>query len=129
MSDITFAVLIFIVTVLYFIITNKVMYLYTLKYYSLLKYIFDDRKALIFLNNKVLLYMIIIRYIRIHLVFSSLLVTLNIIVKILLIIKVLKITLVGIIIFAIFDITTIHNRCIILEDKLYKMHYGINNHN
>ncbi|MDF2882014.1 MAG: hypothetical protein K0R54_2571 [Clostridiaceae bacterium] len=44
-------IIIFLITVTYFFISNKTIYVLTLKYYSLFRYISDDRESLIKLNK------------------------------------------------------------------------------
>lgn len=88
------AILIYILTIIYLLLSNKTMHIYTIKYYSLIENIYDDKKSLIELINHLAIYMVIIRYIRIHLLFSSVFITVNFIIKLSLIAKIINCSMV-----------------------------------
>lgn len=119
------AILIYIFTIIYFLLSNKTMHLYTIKYYSLIENIYDDKKSLIELINHLAIYNVIIRYIRIHLLFSSLFITVNFIIKLSLIAKIIKYSMVLVIILVSYDILSLKARLRTLEDKLYRMYYNL----
>ncbi len=118
-------VLIYFLTLIYFFLSNKIMYMYTLKYYDLFEYISDDKNSLIILTKHVLIYRIIIRYIRIHLISSSFLISLNIIIELPLIIKITNFSMLFVIIVVIYDILSLKARLRTLEDKLYRTYYNL----
>lgn len=125
MNKIILSLSIYLATIIYFIISERLLYLYTLKYYSLLRYISDDRKSLVLLNDYFIKYRLIIRYFRIHVVASSIVASVNILIEIYLLMKVMTITLTAIVIFTIIDFLTINTRLISLEDKIYKTYNNI----
>lgn len=125
MNKIILSLSIYLVTIIYFIISERLLYLYTLKYYSLLRYISDDRKSLVLLNDYFIKYRLIIRYFRIHVVASSIVASVNILIEIYLLMKVMTIALTAIVIFTIIDFLTINTRLISLEDKIYKTYNNI----
>jgi hypothetical protein len=118
-------IIIFLITVTYFFISNKTIYVLTLKYYSLFRYISDDRESLIKLNKYFINYRIIIRYVRIHLVASSILLTFNFIIEISPIVHIIKISIAIVVILIIYDLLSFMARLEALEDKIYKTYYRI----
>lgn len=118
-------IIIFLITVTYFFISNKTIYVLTLKYYSLFRYISDDRESLIKLNKYFINYRIIIRYVRIHLVASSILLTFNFIIEISPIVHIIKISIAIVVILIIYDLLSFMARLEALEDKIYRTYYRI----
>jgi hypothetical protein len=118
-------IIIFLITVTYFFISNKTIYVLTLKYYSLFRYISDDRESLIKLNRYVITYRIIIRYVRIHLVASSILLTFNFIIEMSPIVNIIKISIALVVILIIYDLLSFEVRLKALEDKIYRTYYRI----
>lgn len=118
-------IIIFLITVTYFFISNKTIYVLTLKYYSLFRYISDDSESLISLNRYFINYRIIIRYIRIHLVTSSILLTFNFIIEISPIVHIINISIAIVVILIIYDLLSFDARLEALEDKIYKTYYRI----
>lgn len=118
-------IIIFLITITYFFISNKTIYVSTLKYYSLFRYISDDSESLISLNRYFINYRIIIRYLRIHLVASSILLTFNFINEISPIVHIIKISIALVVILIICDLLSFEARLEALEDKIYKTYYRI----
>lgn len=118
-------IIIFLITITYFFISNKTIYVLTLKYYSLFRYISDDRESLIKLNKYFINYRIIIRYVRIHLVASSILLTFNFIIEISPIVHIIKISIAIVVILILYDLLSFMARLEALEDKIYKTYYRI----
>jgi hypothetical protein len=123
--NILLTIIIFLITITYFFISNKTIYVLTLKYYSLFRYISDDSESLISLNRYFINYRIIIRYIRIHLVASSILLTLNFIIEISTIVHIIIISIAIVVILIICDLLSFEARLEALEDKIYKTYYRI----
>lgn len=126
MNNFISAILIYSMTIIYFLLSNRTIYIYTLKYYSLFKYIKDDNNSLKVLINHLIIYRIITRYIRIHLIFSSILVTANFLIKIPITITFLKLSMLFVIIIVTCDILSLKVRLKSLEDKLYRTFHGLN---
>lgn len=118
-------IIIYLITITYFFISNKTIYVLTLKYYSLFRYISDDSESLISLNRYFINYKIIIRYIRIHLVACSILLTFNFITEISLIVHIIIISIALVVILIIYDLLSFMARLEALEDKIYKTYYRI----
>lgn len=119
------AIIIYSVTFIYFLLSNKTTYVYTLKYYSLFEYIYDDKNSLKILVNHLLTYRTIIRYIRIHLIFSSILITISLIIEMPLITSIIKLSVIFVIIISAYDVLSFKARLKALEDRLYKTYYRI----
>lgn len=114
-----------LITIIYLLLSNKTMHIYTIKYYSLIENIYDDKKSLIELINHLAIYMVIVRYIRIHLLFSSVFITVNFIIKLSLIAKIINCSMVVVIILASYDILSLKARLRALEDKLYRTYHNL----
>ncbi len=125
MNNFISAIIIYSVTFIYFLLSNKTIYICTLKYYSLSEYIYDDKNTLKILVNFLLTYRTIIRYIRIHLIFSSILITISLIIAIPLITSIIKLSVIVVIIISAHDILSFKTRLKALEDRLYKAYYRI----
>lgn len=123
--NILLKIIIYVITITYFFISNKTIYVLTLKYYSLFRYISDDSESLISLNRYFINYRIIIRYIRIHLVTSSILLTFNFIIEISPIVHIINISIAIVVILIIYDLLSFDARLEALEDKIYKTYYRI----
>lgn len=125
MNNYILAILIYILTILYFFLSNKTIHIYTIKYYSLIENIYDDKDSLIVLINHLTIYRVIIRYIRIHLLFSSVFITINLIIELSLIAKIIKYSMVLVITLTSYDILSLKARLKALEDKLYRTYYNL----
>lgn len=125
MNNIISAIIIYSVTLIYFLLSNKTIYIFTLKYYSLLEYIYDDKSSLKILVNYLLTYRTIIRYIRIHLIFSSILITISLIIEMSLITSIIKISVIFVIIISAHYVLSFKAQLKALEDRLYKTYYRI----
>ena len=115
----------YLITIIYILVSEKLLYLCTLKYYSLLRYISNDRNSMISLNNRFINYRRTVRYFRIHVTISSLITTANIFLKLDLIIKIIGTTLIIISIVTIIDALTLKTRLINLEDTIYKIYNNL----
>lgn len=125
MSNLTLAITVYFISITYFKVSQKIMYILTIKYYSIIRYIKEDRKAMIVLNKNVIRYKTFIRFLRIHVVASSILATLNTVTEINLIMQIIKISFIVLVIITAIDFTTINSRCTLLEEKVYKTHKNI----
>lgn len=125
MNNFISAIIIYSVTFIYILLSNKTIYIFTLKYYSLSEYIYDDKNSLKILVNYLLTYRTIIRYIRIHLIFSSILITISLIIEMPLITFIIKLSVIVVIIISAHDILSFKTRLKALEDRLYKVYYRI----
>ena len=90
MNNFISAILIYGITFLYFLLSNRAQYIYTLNFYSLFKYISNDKNCIKILVNNMIIYKTIIRYIRIHLIFSSILITISYYLEMSLIVVIIK---------------------------------------
>lgn len=118
-------IIIYLITITYFFISNKTIYVLTLKYYSLFRFISDDSKSLIRLNRYFISNRIKIRYIRIHLVASSILLTFNFLIEMSLMVNIIIISIAPVVILIIYDFLSFEARLEALEDKIYKTYYRI----
>jgi hypothetical protein len=125
MNNFISAIIIYSVTFIYFLLSNKTIYICTLKYYSLSEYIYDDKNTLKILVNYLLTYRTIIRYIRIHLIFSSILITISLIIEMPLITSIIKLSVIFVMIISAYDVLSFKARLKALEDRLYKTYYRI----
>lgn len=125
MNNFVTAIIIYSVTFIYFLLSNKTIYICTLKYYSLSEYIYDDKNSLKILVNYLLTYRTIIRYIRIHLIFSSILITISLIIEMPLITSIIKLSVIFVIIISAHDAFSFKARLKALEDRLYRTYYRI----
>lgn len=126
MNNLISAVLIYSLAVTYFLLSNKTFYIYTLKYYSLFEHIYGDKNSLIILINHLLFYRKVIRYIRIHLTCSSIIITINFIIELPLTANLIKLSMTLVIIIAAYDILSLKTRLKALEDKLFRVYYNLN---
>lgn len=125
MNNFISTIIIYSVTFIYFLLSNKTIYICTLKYYSLSVSIYDNKNSLTMLINHLLIYITIIRYIRIHLLFSSIFITINFIIEITLIVAIIKFSIVLLVFVAAYDILSFKARLKALEDKLYRIYYNL----
>lgn len=125
MNNFISAILIYGITFLYFLLSNRAQYIYTLNFYSLFKYISNDKNCIKILVNNMIIYKTIIRYIRIHLIFSSILITISYYLEMSLIVVIIKPSVIFVVIITILDILSFRSRLAALEDKLYKTYYRI----
>lgn len=122
MNKTIIALITYIFAIGYFITSDKSLYIYTLKYYSLLRYITDDKSSIIALNDNFIKYRYIIRYLRIHVIASSIIVTINIFINLQLLMQIIQVSYFGLAVIIIIDKITIKTRLISLEDKIYKIY-------
>jgi len=125
MNNLTIAITIYFISFTYFKISQKIMYILTIKYYSIIRFIKEDKKAMIVLNKEVIRYRTFVRYTRIHVVVSSILATLNSFNEINLIMQIINISLIVLVIVTVIDLATINSRCTLLEEKVYNTHKNI----
>jgi len=123
MSNLSSAILIYSITIIFFLLSNKTIYVYTLKFYGLFEYINDDKNSLKILVNHLLIYKIIIRYIRIHLICCSIFITISFFIKMPLITSVVKLSMIIVMLITICDVLSLKARLKALEDRLYKTYY------
>ncbi len=125
MKNLLLAILIYSITIIYFLLSNKTIYVYTLKYYSLIDNIYDDKDSLKILVNHLIIYKIIVRYLRIHLISSSIIITINFIFKMPFIAAVIKFLMIFASIIALCDFLSFKARLKALEDRLYITYYNL----
>lgn len=125
MNNFISAIIIYSITFIYFLLSNKTIYICTLKYYSISASIYDDKTSLTTLINHMLIYRTIIRYIRIHLIFSSIFITVNFIVEISLIVAIINLSMLLVLFVATYDILSLKARLKALEDKLYRIYNNL----
>lgn len=125
MNNFISAILIYSITILYFLLSNRALYIYTLKFYSLFKYINDDKNSIKTLVNNMIIYKKIIRYIRVHVIFSSILITISFYLEMSLIIAVIRLSMIFVGVITVYDVLSLKTRLVALEDKLYKTYFRI----
>jgi|LSQX01.3.fsa_nt_gb hypothetical protein len=125
MNKLLLAILIYLLSAIYYIVSEKILYLCTLKYYSLIRNITDDRRAMTILNDKFIRYRRKVRYLRIHVSISSIIATVHVFIESGLIIDLITITIIAVGIITAIDILTLKARFVSIEDKLYRIHNNI----
>ncbi|HBC30485.1 MAG TPA: hypothetical protein DC024_04465 [Clostridiales bacterium] len=125
MNKLLLAILIYLLSAIYYIVSEKILYLCTLKYYSLIRNITDDRRAMTILNDKFIRYRRKVRYLRIHVATSSIIATVHVFIESGLIIDLITITIIAVGIITAIDILTLKARFVFIEDKLYRIHNNI----
>lgn len=126
MNNYIISIIFYSITIIYFLISKKQLHIYTLKYYDLCNYINDNKNTLRILVNHMIIYITIIRYIRIHFIVCSLLITISFFMEIFLVLFVVRFSMIFVAIIAFIDISSLKTRLIRLEDKLYRTYYSLN---